>query len=345
VWELVNMTPYKADRTWFADNDGRNFWSVAVKGTFLVQEDGSTVIADEQEDVLLIPKYFGEPGKTSPQWEADLTGPKAATDVLITGSAYSPTGRPVQALDVSVRIGNAINKQLRVYGDRVWTMITGALRPSAPEPFRSMPIKYERAFGGTDYSSEDPREHRIESRNPIGTGFAVRREHAREQQLPNIEDPAAPIREWDDRPRPVALGPIAHDWSPRRELAGTFDQAYIDTRFPVWPLDFDARYYQAAPPDQQVPQRLRGGEVIEIRNMTPNGVWRFRLPHTYISFDTEIDKEQHRHHGTIGTVTLDPETRRVIVSWQTFVSCHHQADDLDYTIIREKPFVEESAGR
>jgi hypothetical protein len=345
MWELVNMTPYKADSTWFADKDGRNYWSVAVKGTFFVEEGGSTVVADDQEDVLLIPKYFGEPGETSPQWEADLTGPKAATDVLVTGNAYSPTGRPVQALDVSLRVGDTINKPLRVYGDRRWTAITGALRPSAPEPFVTLPIRYERAFGGTDYSSEDSREHRIESRNPIGTGFAVRREAARERNLPNIEDPATPIREWDDRPRPVALGPIAHDWSPRRELAGTCDQAFMETRFPLWPVDFDARYYQAAPSDQQVRERLRGGEPIEVRNMTPSGIWRFRLPRTYISFETDIDKEKHHHHGAIGTVTLDTERRRVIVSWQTFVSCHHQADDLDYTLIREKPFLDESAGR
>lgn len=345
MWELANLTPYKADWTWFADKDGRNHWSVAVKGTFRVEDDGSTVIADEQEDVLLIPKYFGEPGKTSQRWESDLTGPKAATDVLISGSAYSPAGRPVPALDVSLRVGNVIKKELRIYGERRWTAITGALRPSAPEPFVIMPIRYERAFGGTDYSSEDPREHRIDSRNPIGTGFAVRREAARAQNLPNIEDPATPIREWDDRPRPVALGPVAHDWSPRRELAGTCDQAWLDHRFPLWPTDFDPRYFQAAPPDQQVPGHLRGGELFELTNMTPGGAWRFRLPRIYIGFETDIDREQVHHQGTIGTVTLDPDTRRVIISWQTFVSCHHQADDLDYTVIREKPFLHESAGR
>jgi hypothetical protein len=46
---------------------------------------------------------------------------------------------------------------------------------------------------------------------------------------------------------------------------------------PLLPLDFDLRHYQASPPDQQS-AAIRGGEAVEIRNMTPEGLWRFTLP-------------------------------------------------------------------
>jgi hypothetical protein len=339
VWQLVNLTPFKAERTWFADKEGRKHWSVAVKASFSIQPDGTAVVADEPEEILLAPKYWGEAGSSSPRYEADLTGPKASTDVLVTGSAYSPSGKPVETVDVSLRVDNKIDKTLRVYGDRSWISGIAGPRISGTEPFISMPVKYELSFGGADLAGDDPRTHRIEARNPIGTGFVVRSSNILGKRLPNIEHPAAPIRNWNDHPAPAGFGPLACDWSPRRELAGTYDEAWLERRFPLWAEDFDPLYFQAAPAGQQVNGRLRGGEHVEITNMTPDGVWRFTLPKIYVSFETEFGRERVNHPGTIATVTLEPDRRRVIVSWQTLLSCHHRMDELDDTVIRQKPYL------
>jgi hypothetical protein len=339
VWQLVNLTPFTAERTWFADKDGRNHWSVAVKATYSIAPDGTAIVCDEQEKIFHVPEYWGKPGSSSPRWEADLTGPKAATDVLVTGSAYSPSRRPADVVDVRLRVGNIIDKTLRVHGNRSWMSSSGSVRIGPTEPFISVPVTYERAFGGADMAGDDVRTHRIDARNPIGTGFALRSSSLAGKPLPNVECPSSPVRQWSDRPTPAGFGPIACDWSPRRELAGTYDEAWQTTRFPLWAEDFDPGYFQAAPVDQQVIGHLRGGESVELVNMTPTGLWSFALPKMYLSFETQFGREVVNHTGRIGTLTLDPDRNRVVVSWQTFVPCHHRADELDYTVIRQKPYV------
>jgi hypothetical protein len=339
VWQLANLTPYQAERTWFVDKDGRNHWSVAVKGTFQVSPSGAVSVAEEQEKMLLMPKYWEAAGTSSVRWESDMIGPKGRTDVLVNGSAYAPAGRPAASVDISLRVGNEINKTLRVYGNRWWRLGVVRLRASAPEPFSVMAVKYEAAFGGFDRGAADPLQHRLDGRNPVGTGFFIDSAHAMSQRLPNLEHPATPISGWDDRPAPAGFGAIACDWSPRRELAGTYDEAWLKERFPLWARDFDPRYFQAAPPDQQSQGYLRGGEVLQLTNMTPQGVWRFELPRTYLSFVTKFGRERVNHHANISAVVLEPDRNRVIVSWQTFLSCHHRADELDSTAIREKPYL------
>lgn len=339
MWEIANLTPYKTERTWFMDKEGRNHWSLAVKATFTVQEDGTAVPAEDPEDILYVPKYGGEPGTSSVSAEADLTGPKAATDVLVHGSAHAPNGRPTDTVMVRLRVGSHIDKTLCVQGDRQWMAGVTGPRVSRPLPFVVMPITYERAFGGRDVEHEDPRRHRIYDSNPIGSGFAVTRSTVIGKGLPNVEVPSALVRGWNDRPAPAGLGPVACDWSPRRELAGTYDDAWKETRFPLWAEDFDPRYFQAAPADQQVGCKLRGGEVVEVVNMSPDSLWRFPLPKIHLSFLTAFGKEQVHHGASLATVTLIPDRRRVLMSWQSFLPCHHRADELDYTVVTEKPYL------
>ena len=52
--------------------------------------------------------------------------------------------------------------------------------------------------------------------------------------------------------RPMGFGRPRADWTPRLTYAGTYDQTWIDDVFPFLPADFDVRYYQAAPEDQQI---------------------------------------------------------------------------------------------
>ena len=54
---------------------------------------------------------------------------------------------------------------------------------------------------------------------------------------------------------------MGRGWPGRIEYGGTYDQNWIDNVFPFLPADFDDRYYQMAPPDQQTdpPAGRRGG--------------------------------------------------------------------------------------
>jgi hypothetical protein len=327
MWMVQNETPFAADRNWGVDKNGVKSWIVAVKATFDILPDGSTQLAREQSPPLLDAKFRGDPANTSVLFEADLLYDKQRTDVLLNGHAYAPHGQPVTSLLVALR-AHSIAKTLQVTGDRIWEDgLPGSL--GAPQPFTKMPITYERAFGGFDRHSEDPKDHRLEPRNPIGTGFAVHRAHLAGQRAPNVGLPDQPTL-------PAGFGAIASFWQPRLKYAGTYDDQWLAHRMPLLPEDFDERYFQCAPEDQQTAGFLHGGETIELINLTPSGRLAFRLPRIYPTFVTHFGREIAEHDGQLHTVILEPDLPRVILTYHTRLPCHHKVDQLDVTVVREK---------
>ncbi len=86
---------------------------------------------------------------------------------------------------------------------------------------------------------------------------------------PQIELPDRPIRSYDE-PYPLAgWGTVAKHWAIRHDRSGTFDQAWMDERHPLLPLDFDPRYWNGAHPDLQL-ERLPEDAVIELYGMIPS---------------------------------------------------------------------------
>jgi hypothetical protein len=336
MWAIVNTTRYAAERTWVQDRDANKIWLVVVKATFEIQADGSCRLSKEQLPVLRMGEPEGEPGKSGLRYDGDLLGVKPCTDVLVRGSAWAPLGTRATSVDVQAVVG-PIKKRLRVFGDRRWERtLVGSLAPSSPQPFESMPIVYERAYGGWDQSSPDPGEHRLDARNPVGTGFSVRRENSAEKLLPNIELPDQLIASWKDRPAPAGIGAVERHWSPRRELAGTYDHEWKAKRFPLWAEDLDARYHNCAPEDQQVKGFLRGGEVVDMVNLSPGGRLTFTLPRIYPFFETRFGTERVQHRAQLCTVIVEPDLSRLIMAWQTSFVCNHRVDELDATIVTEK---------
>lgn len=338
MWLVTNRTRYAAEGTWVQDKDANKLWLVVLKATFDIRPDGTTRPADQQVPVLRVAQPSGEFGKSALRYECDLFGLKPGTDVLVNGRAWAPSGRRAGAIDVGIAVG-PVRKVLRVFGDRVWE--AGFAGPSAsdPTPFESVPITFERAYGGWDRSPRDPAEHRMEDRNPVGTGFAVHRANCDGLRLPNIEFPNRLITSWKDRPGPAGLNVVDCAWSPRRELAGTYDEVWRRRRFPLWAEDFDPRYAQCAPADQQVPGFLRGGEEVRLVNLSPSGRIDFLLPRVYPFFRTRFGYEVVEHRGQLATVILEPDMPRVIMVWQSAIVCNHRVDDLDETVVTEKRMI------
>lgn len=340
MWAIDNRTLYAAERNWYLDKNASKSWVVAVKAAFDILPDGSTQVAADQEEPLYGPEYEGEPGKSAIKYEADLAGPKKNTDVILTGHAYTPHGKPAPKVGVEMAVGN-ICKQAVVFGDRHWRNGIFGLSMSKPEPFVRMPLVPERAFGGWDTQPQDLSEHRLYPSNPIGTGFAVKAEHLDGSLAPNVEYMSERIFSWKDRPRPAIFRPVASYWSPRLEYAGTYDDKWMKERLPLLAEDFDERYYQVAPEDQQTKGFLLGGERVQLKNLTPSGYLTFTLPKVWLMFTTHFGREQVEHSAQLHTVILEPDRPRVILVWCTLLPCHHKVDKLDSTVIREKPFNEE----
>lgn len=332
MWQVDNRTPFAAERGWVRDRDGAEIWLIAVKATFDILPDGSTEASKEQPPVLRVPEYHGEPGKSSIKYEADLVPTKKTTDVLVVGHAHAPPGRTVESLDVGFRLGS-MQKLLKVFGDRRW----GLLGPSDPEPFDKMPLVYERAFGGMDMKSAHP-ERDWDWRNPVGCGYAVKKVHLDGQPVPNMEAPDRLIAAWDDRPAPAGFGAIGSHWQPRASFAGTYDERWMKTRQPLLPEDFDERFFQCAPADQQAPQFLLGGEPVTLLNLSPLGGLRFALPRIHLGFETRFydgSREIHRERK-LHTVVFEPDFPRVSLVWHSALPCHFKVQKLERTVVTLK---------
>lgn len=337
MWIVSNKTRFAAERTWVQDKDANKIWLVAVKATYDILPDGTCGLSEQQVPVFRVGQPYGAPGESSLAYDADLLGLKPCTDVLIKGTAWAPAARQASFVDVQMRVGT-IEKKLRVFGDRVWERgLGGGVTASGAIEFESMPIVYERAYGGWDKGADDPSDHRLEERNPVGTGFALRAEHCVDKNLPNVEYPDQLIGSWKDRPSPAGLNALECHWSPRRELAGTYDERWHQSRFPLWAEDFDPLYNNCAPGDQRADGFLKGGEPVDLINLTANGRLQFALPTAQLMFETRFGRQRIEHSANLAMVVLEPDLSRAILVWQTSLLCNHRVDDLDETVVAERP--------
>ena len=344
MWEVNNLTPFAADRAWTRGRDGEEIWLVAVKCTYDIKPDGTTEPSSAQPPVTMTPEYMDPANQvqSSLKYDMDLMRTKTTTDVIVLAHAYAPHGRPVTAVEVGFRVG-PVMKRLSVIGDRVWR--GGSI--SKPEPFRKMPIIYERAYGGYDVKRRDTTSPQWDVRNPIGTGFALSASAADGLPLPNIENPDKPVTRWTDRPSPAGFGPICTHWQPRVDFAGTYDEKWERQRQPLLPEDFDERYYQCAPNDQQAPQFLKGGEPVTLVNLTPEGELRFALPRVFLAFETQFTTGERQHHekARLHTVIIEPDFPRVSLVWHSALACHPNVYKLVRTRVTQKRLLTGDASR
>jgi hypothetical protein len=332
MWEIRNQTPFAAGYAFVRDRDGAEVWIVAVKATFLIDPNGATREAVAQEPVHQAPVFRGDPKNSSLMYDSDFYLNKPTTDVLLNGHAYAPNGRPVKQLDATMKVAD-IAKTLRVHGDRRFRQGLPGLIASEPEPFVKIPLVYERAYGGADPKTASADRPKFEPRNPAGVGFAP----APDQLAPNIEEAKGPLGGLFRGGAPAGFGPIASHWQPRVKHGGTYDEAWQKERLPLVPNDFDDRFYLSAPEDQQPKSHLKGGEPVELINLTTKGTLKFTLPRVALGFETVFSTgERERHRGDLHTVILEPDVPRVLMVWQTHLRCHPKILKLDRTVVTRK---------
>lgn len=316
--ELINATRLQAMCTLGVAPDGRESLVVVIKGTFRFPPPGESFLLHEEQLPLVMADVFtGEPGVSAPSHECDFAPRKQRCDVLLNASAHAPNGQAVTRLPVGVRIGNW-HKSFAVVGDRYWDAGLAGIAPSSPQAFFVKPISYDVAFGGVDRLHADPAEHSAYAHNPVGRGY---HRHVREtaiagQPLPNTEGLDEPITRPDHAWVPYSFGVVGRGWTPRLGYAGTYDEAWLENHFPFLPPDFDERYYQAAPLDQQLPFPLGGQEVV-LHHLTPDGRRAFTLP----AFEAPVyvfPKEGGRvdYVATLDTIMIEPDLERFTLTWR-----------------------------
>lgn len=309
MFHQQNHTPYAATAIILPDATGTDCLVPIVKASFSLELRPKIV----QYPLNWLPTdhHYGDADATSLQSVADYTLLKPATDIIVQGLALAQDDRPVQSMNVSIQVGDA-HKRLTVLGDRHWR----GDRITSPEPFVSMPMLFERAFGGRVVDDEGALLA-INEYNPVGQGMAASYAGAvvaGDIPLPNLEDPDRLIQNRSDRPLPAAVGAVAAHWEPRLSLAGTYDQAWLSTRAPWLPDDFNPFWLNCGSRGLVCGGHLVGGEPIVVSGMHPQGEIKAVLPEMALQAVICMGKARYGCPLYIDTVVLEPNALRITLT-------------------------------
>ncbi|NUP11177.1 MAG: DUF2169 domain-containing protein [Polyangiaceae bacterium] len=234
---------------------GRQFVTAVVKASFEIVPDGAMRSAPPRA-VLHEDRYRGRGPLASLERASDVALHVPKPEVVVDAVAFAPPGQRLTTMTARLVVQREskplFNKPINVFGDRRAPPRTA---PPEPQPFESMPIVYERAYGGPSHRA-----------NPVGVGSDV--DASGLLTLPNIESARDPNAS-------AGFGAIAPSWPSRRELlAAPIDFSRDDC---VLPDTFDMAYFQTAPADQQV-KELHGVELIAMFGLHPH----FETLRTYL---------------------------------------------------------------
>lgn len=320
--QLINNTSYPALAFQSTDQHGQSFHILVMRATLDILDDGEVTLSGEQQPIALTDEYFGEMNKSSVRQESDLVPFKPKCDVIVNATAHAPGGVPSLGFVAGVKINGPphdngaagpliLEKKLLITGPRYWK--EGQLGKwtlnSSTTPIRSLPLRYDYAFGGEcrvnlddpdgprlkagfrlsseqrschpDGPDSAPLAHTTCENNPLGIGFVedwyLKAKKPKVIPAPQIDDPKNRVMIFGKIYPPQGFGIITKAWRQRLELAGTYDNDWFETRWPDLPEDFDMSYWNCAHPDMQV-LHLNGDEEITLTNLTPGGLLSFTLP-------------------------------------------------------------------
>jgi len=328
-----NHTPFEAMMVPLPDQNGIDSVVTMIKGTFKFSNN-KVSIAPLQKKIRLTDVFYGDPQTTSIKYASDISLPKIATDVVVTGSAYAPKGEPYYEFPVSLSLKREkhgkeeilVEKVLQIFGDREWEGIKPVITKSKTKPLTKMPLIYENAYGGTVFNPKDSTEYQNEPRNPVGKGFYYKKwlPKSDSPELPNIEDPDNLITKYGKQPeriQPAGFGYIAPHWQQRVQYAGTYDDNWKKTRAPYLAKDFSPKFLNTAHPDLIMKGYLKGGEVVSLQGLHPDGDFTFTLPTIKIRVEYYIDGKTILNVAPIDTLFFEPDENELTYIWRSSETC------------------------
>ncbi len=312
--QLKNNTPFAANMAMFPNQEGIDTLYLIVKAGFNIGP--KSTLCDQQQAPFEADVYWGEPESSSLKYASDYHTGKPGTDIAMIGVACAPDKKSVKQLDVRLSVGE-VSKSVTVFGNRQWQ--NGVA--TDPVPFETMPMVYEKSFGGMHLVEGEIDS--VEERNPLGCGYAGSRKSAEMNgvPLPNLEDPRNLIRDWTDSPAPAGFGFCSPAWMPRAAYAGSYDEAWKTNRAPYLPEDFDSRFLNMAHPDLVCTDYLQGGEAVSISGMHPNGDLNFSLPRVELLSRLNLGERQDSAEFRLETLLLEPNLLEMNLVWKAAYPC------------------------
>jgi hypothetical protein len=226
--QVVNQTPLVArvDTSEVAPDQPR-IGVLTAKATFRFDVSGHVELESQEP----LPLFFADQAAPLGLFPSDIEPRRdPVLEVILLGQAHAPRGYPVESMVVAMSVGE-VRRELVVTGDRAW-VISGdsAPFPTRPLPFTSLPLTYERAFGGKQLAQIDAASEFevFDPINPHGRGFDAAswargfgdvlrappgypRFQNYRRELPNLEHPAQRIHRWEDSPEPFCWATMPRD--------------------------------------------------------------------------------------------------------------------------------------
>ncbi|MCW2255252.1 hypothetical protein M2263_001343 [Providencia alcalifaciens] len=230
------------------------------------------------------------------------------------------TAKPIRQLPIDYRY--AFGGECKIYHDET---LAHPIPDEAlfPEALRAEHPEKESA----------PLAHSTNEYNPIGQGFLTQWY----QQSKAVTTFPAPQIESLDNPvtaqwikiqqenngvmpdQPAGFGVIGRPWLPRRLLAGTYDEAWLTSRHPYLPKDFDFGYWNCAPKDQQI-AHPSSDFSLTLTNLSPRGDIKTTLPgHRPFVLLRMQDGQFIPLHLNLDTVVIDAEKLQLSLTYRLII--------------------------
>jgi hypothetical protein len=348
--KLRNTTSHPADllTTASAKADDRKLGCVIVRTTYRVA--GGELVQTPDEPWPISPSPVDTPLGQMP---GDMPFYLGGVDVLIGGRVRQPGGVARPRLDVVVEVGPSFRRAVTVFGDRRWIDAPSGLAPSEPQPFVSMPLGYDRAFGGrapTEYDLTLPF-----AANPEGRGFYLDAKGARGAPLPNLEHPERPIRTIHDQPDPVGLGYYPVDGAlraasstrhPMGKRASTAAAALPSASAP------DAASGERLRPDQLLPTFFNTahpamilpagkgpvpGDRVRLSHGLPDGDLAFTMPELRFHVHVQLEGRGHVFPMHLDQIGLVAGEGRVLFSFRCVFDYRTVPGERRFATVHEGP--------
>ncbi|MCZ8502749.1 DUF2169 domain-containing protein [Vibrio lentus] len=321
LWDIENHPELSIKGRFQRDHNGNEVWIVVGKRSW--QLVGSVWKEQEEVEIYDDPVYLGEVGLSAMKADQEFSVVKTNTDVLIFGKARSYAKKAVTYHECRLLIDGHIDKTISVLGDRQWIEHGGSVTLSKPLPFVEKEIDFSCAIGG-------------DLRNRLGGGIADTKGELLKQKVPSV---FYPTEDWSATPkntRVAGFGPLAPFFGARQQYAGTFDDDWLENRKPLYPVDFDQRFYQSAPLDQQCKGFISGGERLMMSGFCHNDALSFRFPKEMYVAEAQFKNANYQVDMPISTVFIDTEARILSISYSAAFPCQGEEHLLVSTKIHKK---------
>jgi hypothetical protein len=265
-----------------------------VRGVTLVVADEQTWVVDVNEMETPLGSLRG-----------DQPYRKDGVDLFVINAvAYAPNGEACRRVDLRFAIGEFESKAV-CFGPRVWRKRPDkSLAPSDPEAFVSMPLGWEVTFGGTVVIDE------IEAPYPYngkGIGLYVDAAAAENKPLPRLEDPAALITKWDDKPHPVGFGLCQFPEAIRLIESAVFADNEVKS--------FRSRMFNQAFPKMIAPS-VKAGDRAVLEGFSPDGPFTFVIPESHLQVRLQLGDKYLERPLSIEEIGVDIQKRQVFIGYR-----------------------------